>query len=144
MKAHAIACLSLLAIALASCGGGKAPKTHGMSRDELKAKLKGLRKPVEGICLACDGTGQRAAGPDGRLVPCKDCGGKGRCTMERGPALDEFYKVIGEPVERKKKDLIWEYWHYPCSDGMVRVPAFLDEQRGDVVRVVTGEPEPVK
>ena len=143
MKAPTLACLSLLCIALASCGG-KAAKTKGMSRDDLKAKLQSLRKPVEGICLSCDGTGKQADPAQGTLFTCPDCKGAGRRTMERGPALEQFFEAIGEPLERKRKDLIWEYWHYQCSDGMVRVQAYEDEQRGDIVRVITGEVELVK
>ena len=143
MKALRPVCLVLLAIALVSCGG-KSAKTKGLSIDDLKAKLKSLRKPIEGMCNTCDGSGKAMDERRGAQVTCPDCKGAGRRTVERGPTREEFLKIVGKPLKSEDKDLIWEYWYYKCKEGTVRILAYEDEPLGDVARVVTGEVELVK
>jgi len=140
-------CVALLCLAAASCScSSKSAKTKGLSIDELKAKLKSLVKPIDGVCITCDGSGKMLDDNRGIQITCPDCQGKGTRVMDRGATLEEFYKVIGEPLRQENKpgDLIWEYWYYQCSEGLVRVNAYLDEPRGDAVRVVTGDVELVK
>jgi len=143
MKALTHLCVALLCVILVSCGG-KSAKTKGLSIDDLRAKLKSLRKPVDGMCTTCDGTGKTVDQRSGAQVTCPDCKGTGRRVMERGPTREEFIKTVGEPLKREDKDLIWEYWYYKCKEGTVRILAYDVEHRGDVARVVTGEVELVK
>ena len=71
------------------------------------------------------------------------CGGGSRSASM---SFADFEAVFGKPdrVESRPGDLVWEYWFFPCREGVVRLPAYLDEQPGDEVRVVTGEPELIR
>ncbi len=139
-------CVALLAVVLVSCGCGSkgSRRTKGLSIEDLKAKLESLKVPYEGECIACNGTGKATDDETGRQIACPECKGTGQIKERRGPAVEDFYKAVGEPSKREDRDLIWEYWYYKCSEGPVRILAFEDEQQGDIARIVTGDVELVK
>jgi hypothetical protein len=101
-----------------------------------------MKTPFVAPCDACQG--KPMVDPEtGEQGPCAVCGGTGRVRGVRGPALEEFIATFGEPAldEPRPGDLIWRYWHYPCSEGRIRVPVYLEEEPGQPVRVMTGKPE---
>ena len=100
-----------------------------------------MKSPFEAPCDVCQGN--PAVDPEtGEKAPCAACGGKGVVKGMRGPTLEEFTEAFGEPAldEPRPGDLIWRHWYYPCSEGRVRVPVYLEEEPGQAVRVMTGEP----
>ncbi|MFW6164174.1 MAG: hypothetical protein ACODAJ_15510 [Planctomycetota bacterium] len=146
MRVIAHLCLVGLCLLVASCGCGKkgARHTGNLTVEELKTKLESLKKPYEGECPTCLGEKTVIDQETGMEKPCPTCGGKGIYKRERGPGLDEFYKIIGEPAKTEDKDLIWEWWYYYCEEGPVRVEAFINEEQGDIARVVTRNVELIK
>jgi len=132
---------ALAALLLPSCGGDS--PTSGKSLEEFSRALEGMKTPFEGPCDVCNG--EPAPDPDaGREGPCPACGGTGKVRGMRGPTLEEFTAVFGEPVATAKRpgDLIWQVWTFQCREGRVRLPVYLEEEPGDAIRVVTGEPVP--
>jgi len=140
VRRAALFTLPLLALALASCGSSS--KTAGLSFEEFKARLQSMKTPFEGPCRDCEGTGKLADRETGAEKRCETCSGTGIRKGIRGPSLAEFEAAFGKPEreESPRSDLIWEQWHYRCREGKVRLPAYLDEETNDVIRVVTGEP----
>jgi hypothetical protein len=101
-----------------------------------------MKTPFEAPCDACEG--KPVVEPEtGEEGPCTACGGTGRVEGVRGPTLEEFIAAFGEPAldEPRPGDLIWRDWYYPCREGRVRVPVYLEEEPGRPVRVMTGKPE---
>lgn len=139
MRAIAHLCLAGLCLLVASCGCGEkgARYTGGLTVEELKTKLESLRVQYEGECTECAGTGKILDEETGREIPCPECKGTGQVKEMRGPALEDFYKAMGEPAKTEDKDLIWEWWYYRCEEGPIRIEAFIDEKQGDIARVVT-------
>ena len=148
MKALGHLCIASLCILLTSCGCGEkgSAKTKRMTLADFTAKLESLKTPHEAECTTCDGTGRVVDEDRGVRVACPTCKGTGKYKSQRGPSLDDWNQIIGQPDKQEDKpgDLIWEWWYYRVQEGTVRLPAFLNEEQGDVVRVVTGEPELMK
>lgn len=140
MTPHRLAPL-LLIVPVFSCGGGS--KSASMSFDDFKAALEKMRTPFEEPCPDCHQRGKVVDPYSGNEQQCRTCGGTGIRKGVRGPTVADFEAVFGKPerVEEKPTDLVWEYWLFPCREGTVRLPAFLDEEPGDQIRVVTGKPE---
>jgi len=100
-----------------------------------------MKTPFEAPCDVC--RGKPTADPDaGEEGPCGACEGTGARKGVRGPTLEEFIAAFGEPAGREKfpGDLIWSVWLFPCREGRVRLPVYLDEAPGDAIRIVTGAP----
>lgn len=148
MKLVTHLCLALLAVLLISCGcgSGGSARTRGMTFEELKAKLESLKTPHETECTTCGGKKFTVDEDRGVKFKCKTCEGTGILKTQRGPSSEDWYEAIGLPdkMEDRPGDLIWEYWYYRVEEGTARVHAFLDEQRGDVERVVTGQVDLLK
>ena len=135
--------LLLIGLAL-SCGGGS--RSASMSFADFKATLERMKTPFEEPCPECHQSGKVLDPDTGNEVKCPTCEGTGMRKGVRGPTVADFEAAFGKPerVESRPADLVWEYWFFPCREGTVRLPAFLDEQPGDEVRVVTGEPELIR
>jgi len=142
MNVLKLLCLPVFCFALASCGGSSS-KTSGMSLADFEAKLEAMKTRFEEPCTACKRTGKVPDPERETQVACTECSGTGTRKGVRGPTLAEFRAAVGEPdrEEGKPGDPIWEYWHYRCREGTARLPVYLDEEEGDEIRVVTGEPE---
>ena len=141
MRAVGRACLSLLCLALASCGGSS--KTSRLSLKEFEAKLQSMRTNVELECEDCSGTGQVPDPETGDKLPCPACKGAGKLTKLHGPARADFLAAFGEPetIDAPKTELYREFWYYAVAEGTVRLPVEKYEPRGDVERVKTGQPK---
>lgn len=144
MKGLPLLCVLCAGLLLGACGGSS--PTTGMSFEEFQKKLQAMRKPHKRPCEDCGGEGTVADPATGARGPCPACGGKGTIEGFRGATLAEFEAAFGAKLKEENKpgDLIWSYWFFRCRDGLVRLPAYESEEKGDEIRVVTGKPELVK